>query len=333
MRDTPSFHKINYSIRTNKNIERKLVFDTLLRLKQPFSLECHRYIGFGSMWFVDFVLAHRMLGIRSMWSIERNDNADRADYNRPYDCVHIKPGLCAGVLEGMSDAEWSVPSIAWLDYDGIFDSDVRTDCERYLNKTAAGSALIVSVNAERRSYRPTGNPQEGRPSIDTLRELLGNAVPADALPLGRRDVDPDEFPGLLMQSISNFMTSTVHSSGRQSDGYLDRFVPLFLLQHRDAAQMVTVGGTVVSWRQMATLESALGRAAGALQSGDAAIRDVLDLIPVTMKEKLALDRLLPCADEQFAERFSASGIKLKLEQAAKYRRLYTHFPVFAELQP
>ncbi len=65
-------------------------------------------------------------------------------------------------------------------------------------------------------------------------------------------------------------------------------------------------------------------------AGQAAVKDSLDLIPITMKEKLALDRLLPCSPETLAQQIVEMGIKLELEEAEKYRRSYTHFPVFAQ---
>lgn len=58
-----SFERIDYQLRYNKHIERKLVFDILSRAAQRVSFSEHRYLGFGSMWFSDFRLARRLLGL------------------------------------------------------------------------------------------------------------------------------------------------------------------------------------------------------------------------------------------------------------------------------
>ena len=57
----PSFDAINYATRPNKNVERKLIFSSLRELDRSFDLSNHKYIGLGSVWFVDFVLAHKSL--------------------------------------------------------------------------------------------------------------------------------------------------------------------------------------------------------------------------------------------------------------------------------
>ena len=62
---------INYVIRPNKTVERKLIFETLSRLAPIFNFAEYRYIGFGALWFVDFVMAHKYLSIANMISIEK----------------------------------------------------------------------------------------------------------------------------------------------------------------------------------------------------------------------------------------------------------------------
>lgn len=183
----PSFHRVDYSLRTNKHIERKLVFEQLARIAAAFPLSTYRYIGLGSMWFVDFILAHRLLGVGSMWSIERNDGADRAEFNKPYDCIEVKRGSVSTVLGAMDSSDWNRPSMAWFDYDGRCDTDVRDDCDKYLRNAAVGSVIVMTVNAHRNSYRPgTGLTKD--PAVQTLREILGDAVPANA-GLGKPDVE------------------------------------------------------------------------------------------------------------------------------------------------
>jgi hypothetical protein len=265
-----------------------------------------------------------------MWSIEHEKSSSRADYNKPYDCIEIKPGAATDVLTSMTDEEWTTPLVAWLDYDGRFDQDVRSDCELLFTRAKAGSVIVITVNAYRNNYRTLIKPGEWNPSVHALRDLFGDSLPDSDLPPEPRDIEFSKFPNLLASSILNLMTRIVRTNGRGSDGFPDRFVPLFSFEHSDSSPMVTVGGIVTEWRRIPELEATLGLQADALFEGGAKMREILDLIPITIKEKLALDRLLPCSDEEFDIRFGGSGIKLDLEQAKKYRRLYAHFPVFAE---
>lgn len=328
--DTPSFHRVNYSIRANKNIERKLIFDVLMRLPHSFKLARYRYIGFGSMWFVDFIFAHRLLQITSMWSIERERSSARAEFNRPYDCIEVKPGDSSEIFTKMTPEEWAVPFMAWLDYDGRFDTDVHRDCEILLTKAAPGSIVLLTVNAHRDSYRRMDESGQKRPSISTLREMFGDSVPADGVPSEPREVEIRKFPNILSGCILNLMGHIVRTSGRASDGYPYRFAPLFAFEHNDGAPMITVGGMLADRRQVPELENAMGAQADALFSGKAKKTEILDLVPITMKEKLSLDRLLPCSESDFDIRLGDCGVVLDIDQARKYRRFYSHFPVFAE---
>lgn len=56
----------------------------------------------------------------------------------------------------------------------------------------------------------------------------------------------------------------------------------------------------------------------------------LDLVPITLREKLALDSILPAKDEEFERQVEQSGLKLDIEQAKRYRQYYRHFSIFVE---
>lgn len=327
----PSFERVDYSIRTNKNIERKIVFDRLHTMDSALQLSMYRYLGLGSMWFVDFIMAHRILGIGDLWSLEESNTA-RAEFNKPYSCIRVVAGTSSAILEGLPDAEWQKPTIAWFDYDGVFDADVRADAAKLLERLAVGSVLLVTVNGDRRSYRPPGPADQAARAVDRLSELFGDAVPPHLVSEGAADVGAAEFPGALSTIILNLMIGTVRTTGRSTEGMPDRFIPLFELQHRDGAQMITCGGIVVSWRQIEPLERVLGRPAADLFAGAGAVRENIDLIPLTLREKIALDRVLPCTDDaEFLQRLAASAVRLDAAEAGKYRRWYRHFPVFAEV--
>src|SRR5260370_29402546 len=106
---------VNYLLRPNKNVERKLIIDGLKALRMKFGIDAYTYVGMGSMWFVDFIMAHKELGIRRMFTIEREPAyVDRARFNKPYDCVTVSPGESTMVLPDLGLEGQRV--LVWLDY-------------------------------------------------------------------------------------------------------------------------------------------------------------------------------------------------------------------------
>jgi hypothetical protein len=325
---TPSFERIDYSIRTNKNIERKLVFERLQTIRKAFDLHKYRYLGLGSMWFVDFGLAHRALNIQELWSFETTGPA-RAEFNKPFNCVEVRPGTTGEGLAGIDADHWLKPTLVWFDYDGPFTADVAADCRRLLLNLVPGSLVIITVNANRRNYKASSAADEGPPVVARLNNLFGAAVPVGARE-AKPDIDEGTFPTVLRDSVLAFLTNIVRTSGRVQAGKPIRFIPLFDLLHVDGTPMMTAGGMVVSDDDLVALASALDLTISEVLAGKGLIRRTIDLIPITVKEKIALDALLPCAEEDFAAKYEASGLKLDVSQAMKYRELYSYFPVFAE---
>jgi hypothetical protein len=330
---------VDYLLRTNKNIERKLIFDVLLHGRQSIDFREPVYVGFGSMWFGDFRLAHRTLGLETMISIEREEYAPRADYNRPYASVTVRSGDCLTVLRGFSEREWQVPLFAWLDFESGLRADVVEVIELFLDSCATNSVLIITVNALRKRYAQGGERvQESRErtAVAYLEQTLGEAaVDPKYYPLRTKggkfeDASDALFRELLADSLLAFMTHKTRLLAREKAGKQIAFVPLFNLCHQDGAPMVTVGGAIApepdasSWRHCLKEHPVLPNNEGR------PLFHTLDLIPITLKEKLALDACLPHPEEEFRSRVSESGLQLPIEQVEKYRRLNRHFPVFVE---
>src|ERR1700690_2713387 len=87
-----SYEKIHYRMRPAKNGQRKMLCEAFRRLGKVRELPEYRYVGFGSMYYGDFILFHKALGIEQMISIEHEKGAKRAKFNRPYECVTVLPG-------------------------------------------------------------------------------------------------------------------------------------------------------------------------------------------------------------------------------------------------
>jgi len=341
MSGSPSFERFDYLLRTNKHIERKLVFDVLDAAAQKIGFDNHWYLGFGSMWFGDFRLAHRRLGIDRMVSVERSDYATRAEFNRPFAGVKVEPGDCNAVITNMTAETWSKPLVAWLDYDGYLNEDVVKDIDLLLGRAQPNSAIIITVNGARGTYRvqkPNGQRKKHETSVGVIEKFLGSgSIPTKYDPQPNAagsysDIPEAKFPEFLTEAIASYMEHQVVASAREVEGQRLKFVPLYRLHHRDGADMVTVGGAVATeateaiWRECLARHTLLSE-----DAGDPAYCR-LDLVPVTVKEKIALDKCLPDSGDGtlFLAAAKAAGVALPDLEMAKYRKFYRHFPVFVE---
>src|SRR6266513_629431 len=148
MGDSRSFEKLNYSTRPNKNVERKL-FVKLLRAiggTGQFNVREYQYIGFGSIWFVDFSLFHRALGITDMVSVEKEASREqRLRFNKPFECIKL---VLNEYSDAFADLDWTKRSVVWLDFDDILKPELFDNLKRTLLKVQSGSIVFVSVNAD-----------------------------------------------------------------------------------------------------------------------------------------------------------------------------------------
>ena len=149
----PSFDDINYSLRVNKNVERKLLVEILSALRPEFPIEDYQYVGFGSVWYVDFLLMHKRLGINDLVSVEKETSRlDRAEFNRPFSCVKVLGGLLSQHLATM---EFKKPLVAWLDYDDGLAGPMLKDLMELVQKAPTNSVVAITCNAERRQLDAT----------------------------------------------------------------------------------------------------------------------------------------------------------------------------------
>ena len=105
-----SYEFVNYRLRTAKGTERKMLCEVMRRLSVFGPVEQYSYVGFGSIYFTDFLLFHKVLGFQEMHSIEAEAKPsedpliqNRFEFNKPYSCVKIHYGRAS---ERLPDIEW-----------------------------------------------------------------------------------------------------------------------------------------------------------------------------------------------------------------------------------
>ena len=145
MASNNSFEKINYTLRPAKSIERKMILQFFSRLSPFDFIENYHYIGFGSIYYSDFILIHKTLNVQKMSSIEFERNESRARFNLPFSCINLFPGTCNQHLPNLlKDDE---KTITWLDYDSPLSSTAIDDIQTFTIKACSGSVLLVTFNA------------------------------------------------------------------------------------------------------------------------------------------------------------------------------------------
>jgi len=341
MTSTPSFERFDYLLRTNKHIERRLVFDVIASARQKLGLATGWYLGFGSMWFGDFRIAHRQLRIDKLVSIEQEPHAKRARFNRPFAGVTVEAGMSGEVLAKIPSKSWEEPVIAWLDYDGYLNADIVSDIDFLLDNVSENSVVIITINAERRTYRRRveGGPRSrGDTAVGVVEGFLGRGVTSakfepteNSFGVFSEPSDAD-FPCFLCEACDSYMSHRLATSGRQHGGKTLTFKPLFRLHHRDGANMITVGGVVTTKDAQEIWSSALmGVPVISTPSGEPQYCR-LDLIPFTVKEKIALDECLPGSGDEaeLLRSAKAAGVEVEDSSIINYKRFYRYFPVFVE---
>jgi hypothetical protein len=319
--------RFDFSLRPNKAIERKLIFEALAALGRAFDWKRYQYVGLGSMWFRDFVLAHRLLLIDHMHSIEVSpDIAARSVASRPFKCIRVHEGRASKVLLSPELAIKERKSIVWLDYYDTATDETLGDMDRLCRDLPLGSILLVTLNGEIDSL--------GYPRADAqaaLRRLFGDWVPV-APSLDYFGPALNHYPKQLSQLVWARALRTARASGRD-------LCPLFNFAYKDGAPMITVGGVVSGSTEIeAVSKSGVRERLGVLTTGnyDASegwpklLEQSLIEVPVlTRLERLRLNRELP-------GKLAASTVKklcgdsLTAEQRDAYSQFFIHYPSYAE---
>lgn len=314
-----SFKRINYSLRPAKHAERKMLCDVFRRLIPFGRIEEYVYVGFGSVWFSDFVLFHRSLGVRNMISIEQAVNArERIEDNKPFRIpVDYRKSEYA-----LPDLDWSRNQIIWLDYDVPLSTDILLDMRTVARRAGTGTVLTVTVQC---SKAPQSEEAEREPPsslnrfINTFgQERVHHKTKEDQLygwPFGElsRTMLQQEIDAEL--AIRNFdnMTHEMH------------FHPICDIEYQDGAKMTTIIGVFCSADNIDKLTECHFEALEFMPNDRSPIR--IEVPTLTAREFKKLESQLPLFE----------GDELQLgtipkREADQFVKLYRYLPNFAVLE-
>lgn len=316
-----STRTVNYSVRVGKHVERQMILEVLQRLDRlPPRLGAYRYVGFGGIFFTDFLLAHRHLGITDMVSIEKSQT-DRFAFNRPLSCIDLRFGASTQVLPRvLGELRRSrSPAVLWLDYDGAVSTAVTADAALVAAEAQPLSVLLVTVNCE-----PL---QDINARVQTLTTQLGDQMPPQI-------TSGAQLGGWKLAEWTHRLVS-----GAVAEALVDRnlaltpgervhYRQLFHFHYSDGARMLTVGGVFHLPDQVALLDEAFSGLGQLRASGDPAL--TLDVPVLTAREvRHLLEQLPPGASPTPV----VASPGLPAADAQKFVDMYRHYPLYAEVGP
>lgn len=311
-----SFDSVNYSLRPSKSVQRGLVFEGLRAISNVIDLSNAVYIGFGSIWFTDFIMAHKVLNIDDMVSIEANEiGFRRAEFNKAYRTITMINGFSQDKLpELLAMPGYTVrPWIVWLDYDCALNEGVVHDFQWVLNNAPPNSVVLFTFSATQNAY---GDKPIQRP--ERVKDLLGDVVPDD---LSRDDCSKENLPTTLAKLAMDYLKSEVADSARPGG-----FFEAFSIPYLDTVGMVTVGGILPSIGAVPAARAVVSAA-----SWKCIITEVIQAPQMTLREVAALQAELPPLVQITRAHIQGLGFDLQDEQIQSFQRYYKYLPSFAEV--
>lgn len=313
--NSPSFERVDYTVRPAKNIERKMMAEMFSRLGELRKVEAYKYVGLGSTFFSDFVLFHKLLGITDLVSIEKEvEHKNRITFNKPYNCIQVEFGDTTDVLPRL---DWREPAIVWLDYDDRINARKLDDIVYLAENFASASFLAVTLPAFPETFL-LGSPPALPRRLERMRAMLEGKVPDSWRPRDVLDL-PKAQKGIANALIVDALAR--RNAALKPDDKIYYEQALFF-RYADSTPMMTFGGFFLTQRDSRLLKRARLGDLPFFKQGD--IYYHLDPPKLTIRERRLLDTQLPGSNAR------CPGVSRGFVD--KYAQLYRYFPYFVEAE-
>lgn len=325
---------INYEIRPCKFVERRMFLASISRILGAVRQgKNYQYIGFGGCSFTDFKLFHRELQIDKMISIEGDTYSDsKLDYNKPFNCIDIRRGQSDEVLPQI---DLSIPSIIWLDYDGVLKNYMFTDVETIFHTVPAGSFFIFSCNRElkRGNYEELDDIYDSKNNIERnqalspkeLKEVFNDLVPfeidKDAC---ASDKSFDTIKKMLDKKINSVLQDRFESKNEKL--YFELLYNI-KYQEKGGAKMYTYGGFI--FNDTTNLESVYINDFDFISKNNNDSVYTIDVPVLTHKEALLLNQYM--FDEEREKKIIEEEI-VSEKDLKNYKKIYKYCPSFHDVR-
>lgn len=296
-----SYEKINYLLRLKKQIERKLIIETLQHLDAKIDIRNYHYFGFGSVYFADFIMFHKYLNIIKMTSIDNElKDEKRFVFNKPFGFITFKISNSYDFLA--KELNWYDKLFIWLDYDNCIDLSMIEDAMFIAAKAKPFDIIFITVEAE---------------SPD---------LPEDFLEQFRLYVTPESKLKNIKESFPEILNSIILTSigkGLNNQTKQIKFLQLFNLIYRDTKKMYTFGGIFCNNDNITELKD---RLSGLHYISHDDRVTIIDCPILTLREKLHVDNLI----YKNGRDSKCIDTGLKEDEINKYMEYYKYYPQFFE---
>lgn len=316
---SPSFERLNYLLRPSKQVERKIIIEVLQHLtRYQYDIGRYRYVGLGSIYYVDFALFHNHLYIDDMLCVELEEIERRMRLNKPYDFIKLHMGPVSEVLPELQRAR---RHLIWLDYDKPLTTSMLTDMTTALSIAAPGSIVLATVAAQLSQVERAANVQEqlerSRALAAEYTEIIGQLVSGE---IKGEMLNRKNFAPLLSSALRRHFHDTVTA---RRDADLE-FVQLFNYRYSDGMVMFTYGGIIERPRKAERLrKSRLFRRTAAELGSDPLVISVPHL---TVREKHWLDQHV--ATKLTPRRRIA--FEIERAEVENFARFHRYYPLYHE---
>jgi hypothetical protein len=318
---TDSFKQFNYGLRPSKQVERKIMIEVLLRLTSAgYRISDYTYLGFGSVYYIDFVMFHKYLFICDMVCVEWGRVEKRMRFNKPFKFIKLKLGpLLSHIPKIRRNKEYLV----WLDYDRALDPEMLQDIDGCLTRLGSRSIFISTVDARPKlpadefdfDLDEMNSEDREKFTARTYREWFGAYT---TRPITRNAVSGSEVAPIFAEVLVERIRQTL---SRRGDGL--RLIQIFNYVYKDGAPMLTLGGIVGSEEDETALrrDGILGH--DFIRTGGESLKISLPLL--TIREKQWLDSRLD-------KKLTADKLTFELEEELlqSYRLFSKEYPTFLE---
>lgn len=319
-----SFEKIDYSLRPAKSIERKILIQFFKKLCAFGCIEDYHYIGFGSIYYSDFILMHKLLNVKKLSSIEYARNEKRAKFNLPFSCIDLHPGLANTKLSTLLHKDEK--NITWLDYDIPLNSDVLSDIQTYIANTSTGSMLLITVNANADDI-PCNTEDEFLYRKELLEERIGSAkMPYIKKPI---ELNHKNLHKCYRQIISNEIEETLTNRNINVDEDF-QFISSQIINftYSDNSKMMTIGYVFYQKKDQEIFDKCNFQGLRKFYK-DTEEAYHINLPKMTTHEKKSVDSLLPVENiKSFS--FEAIDDRKFTKALRQYAEIYQYFPNYSE---
>ncbi len=308
---TRSYEKVHYEFRPAKQVERRMLIHAFQQLMTiGFPIADYQYTGFGSIYFVDFIMFHRYLNIIDMVSVERDDIETRLKFNKPFKSIQLYMGEVGDYVASFSQDK---KHILWLDYDNLVQRSMIQTVTEAASRLSVGSILLITVDTE-----PPGSSHDGPKKwrdyfIDQAAEYL---KPRTSI--------GDFAKSNLPKIIANIFDKALRDGVAMREG--TDFFPLFNFVYADGHHMLSIGGMIGTNKEKTRLRSLSKKRLPFLRFSLIDEPYEISVPLLTRKERLHLDSEMPCRKGWVPK---SAGISS--EHIEEYKKIYKYYPAYTEM--